>query len=411
MNQASRPVRFVISPMRRTIETILPTLEALNKHKKSKEDACNVMINGFYHESEGCHTREKVEPGMNAMQIKENLLHPVGVENASFVGFQNGEENGWYSHGTGPETRPESEERAAKFYLWMMEYLDQQLIEVEEQEVHDIFDAGVTLPGEEHEQCHDRLGPRTRRRRTAIFVGHGDFMSLVLKRIVAGFGHAVETESVPHRSAFVHYNTGVTELEYFGNGRFLIMGQNQVSHLSDADGMCYITGGSLKDGWSYLMPTDGCLDSETVMAFSDEILPHVKEQTEALRSLYLSKKELPSTSVDDKTNDDESKTGNELTVVVKRGLQVVGCASLNERTGSLSDIVVRPSARRSQVGQSLIEAVKEHARQSNIDTIVTQPDTLEGKQLLEEMGFSLVDDGTEEDGQYSSEIVRMECKL
>lgn len=184
------------------------------------------------------------------------------------------------------------------------------------------------------------------------------------------------------------------------------MGQNQVSHLSDADGMCYITGGSLKDGWSYLMPTDGCLDSETVMAFSDEILPHVKEQTEALRSLYLSKKEST-----DKTNYDESKAGNELTVVVKRGLQVVGCASLNERTGSLSDIVVRPSARRSQVGQSLIEAVKEHARQSNIDTIVTQPDTLEGKQLLEEMGFSLVDDGTKEDGQYSSEIVRMECKL
>jgi hypothetical protein len=33
---------------------------------------------------------------------------------------------------------------------------------------------------------------------------------LVLKRIVAGFGHAVEEEGVPHRSAFVHYNTGIT---------------------------------------------------------------------------------------------------------------------------------------------------------------------------------------------------------
>lgn len=293
--------------------------------------------------------------------------------------------------------------RAAKFYVWMQEYLDQQLREVEEQEVHDIFDAGVTLPGEEDEKCHDRHQPRTRRRRTAIFVGHGDFMSLVLKRIVAGFGHAVEKEAVPHRSAFVHYNTGITELEYFGNGRFLIMCQNGVPHLSDPDGSCYITGGGLKDGWSYLMPTDGWLDSEVDIAYSDEVLPHVEEQTEALRNLYLSKKE--STASSD-TND-----GTEVTVVVKRGLQVVGCASLNEKTGRLSDVVVRPSARRSQVGQSLIEAVKNHARQAKIDKIVAQPDSSGGKDFFERMGFSAVEEGAEESGSHSSEIVRMECKL
>jgi len=231
-----------------------------------------------------------------------------------------------------------------------MEYLDQQLSEVEEQEVHDIFDAGVTLPGEENEQSHDHFEPRTRTRRTAIFIGHGDFMSLVLKRIVAGFGHAIEKESVPHRSAFVHVNTGITDLEYFGHGRFLVMSQNHMPHLAGPDS-CYITGGSLKDGWSYVMPRDGCLDSEVTVAFSDEVLPHVQEQTEALRSLYLSKKG-PAESGDGEANDNEEKTGNELTIVVKRGLQVVGCASLNEKTGRLSDVVVRPSARRSQVGEN-----------------------------------------------------------
>lgn len=408
MNQSSRPVRFVVSPMRRTIETILPTLEALNKKNgegSNEPDACTVMINGFYFESEGCHTREKVEPGMNASQINSSLLNPAGVRNTSFEGFQNGEQNGWYSHGKGPETRHESEVRAAKFYVWMMEYLDKQLLEVDEQEVHDIFDAGVTLPGEEHEQCHDRLGRRTRRRRTAIFVGHGDFMSLVLKRIVAGFGHAVEKKAVPHRSAFVHFNTGITELEYFGNGRFLIMSQNHVPHLSDPDGNCYITGGSLKDGWSYLMPTDGCLDSEVSIAFQDEVQPNVKEQTEALRSLYLSKEDSG-----DKGCKGRDSAGTELTVVVKRGLQVVGCASLNEKTGLLSDVVVRPSARRSQVGQSLIDAVKNHARESNVDKIVAQPNTLDGKEFFEKMGFSAVYDGAE-GSEYSSEIVRMECKL
>jgi len=414
-NQASRPVRFVVSPMRRTIETILPTLEALNGNDtggSNGSEACKLLINGIYHESEGCHTREEVEPGMNASEINASHLHPAGVNNASFEAFENGEENGWWSHANGPETRPQSEDRAAKFYVWMMEYLDQQLSEVEEQEVHDIFDAGVTLPGEENEQSHDHFEPRTRTRRTAIFIGHGDFMSLVLKRIVAGFGHAIEKESVPHRSAFVHVNTGITDLEYFGHGRFLVMSQNHMPHLAGPDS-CYITGGSLKDGWSYVMPRDGCLDSEVTVAFSDEVLPHVQEQTEALRSLYLSKKG-PAESGDGEANDNEEKTGNELTIVVKRGLQVVGCASLNEKTGRLSDVVVRPSARRSQVGESLIEAVKNHARQSNMDMIVTQPHTSDGKEFFEKMGFSAVDGSENErgsDGAYSSQIFRMECKL
>jgi hypothetical protein len=115
VNQASRPVRLVVSPMRRTIETILPTLEALNKNNdgvgSNDQGACEVMINGFYFESEGCHIREKVEPGMNASEINASLLNPVGVNNASFLGFKSGEENGWYAHEKGPETRPESEER------------------------------------------------------------------------------------------------------------------------------------------------------------------------------------------------------------------------------------------------------------------------------------------------------------
>jgi len=308
--------------------------------------------------------------------------------------------------------------RAAKFYVWMMEYLDQQLREASEQDdVRDIFDAGVTLPGEEDERCHDKFAPRTRTRRTAVFVGHGDFMSLVLKRIVAGFGHSVEKEKVPHRSAFVHFNTGMTELEYFGNGRFMVMSQNGVPHLSGPDGGCYVTGGSLKDGWSYLMPTDGCLDSEVSVAFADEVQPHVQEQTEALRSLYLSKRVSTSASSDDETESEENNGGAELTVVVKRGLQVVGCASLNEKTGRVRDVVVRPSARRSQVGKSLIEAVKNHAKQSNIDKIVAQTKTPDEREFFEKMGFSSVgDDDTEgdedkSDGVYSSEIFRMECKL
>ena len=46
--------------MRRTIETILPTLKALNESSSSGQDddaSCNVMIHGFYFESEGVSRR------------------------------------------------------------------------------------------------------------------------------------------------------------------------------------------------------------------------------------------------------------------------------------------------------------------------------------------------------------------
>lgn len=212
--------------MKRTIETILPTLHALHNTKDNNNgntsNPYNVIINGFYFESEGCHTREVVESGMNAHQISHRMSPIV----PTYTGFSMGPQNGWYAHGTGPETRPESEDRAAKFYLWLVEFLDEQLAVAEMENHDDVFDAGTTLPEEEEEADHDRFGLRCRRRRTTICVGHGDFMSLVLKRIVAGFGHAVEKEGMSHRSAFVHYNTGITELEYFGNGRFLVSKSN-----------------------------------------------------------------------------------------------------------------------------------------------------------------------------------------
>ena len=73
---------------------------------------------------------------------------------------------------------------------------------------------------------------------------------------------------------------------------------------------------------------------------------------------------------------------------------MVGCATLNEQTGQVSSVVVRPSHRRSQVGRSLIEAVREHCKQSNIEKLVAQPDTQDGKEFFQKMGFAPVDDGT-----------------
>lgn len=155
------------------------------------------------------------------------------------------------------------------------------------------------------------------------------------------------------------------------------------------------------------MPSEIQLDAEVDVAYADEIEPHVKEQTEAMRSLYLQRgaSNIPlDDSIKSNANRDSS---NEVTIVVKRGLQVVGCASLDETTGIVHDVVIRPSARRSQVGESLIQAVMKHAKLSkDIDTLIVQPSE-DGKELFEKMGFTAVDDSN----AYSSEVIRMECKL
>jgi GNAT superfamily N-acetyltransferase len=365
-------------------------------NKEGEESICEVIVNAFYHESEGCHIRDEAEEGMNPGEISDLLKGCVAQPaDLQFEGFPD-PKRGWYVNGKGAETRAESEARAAKFYVWLCEYLDSQLNSNEP----DVFDAGVALPEEEHECEHDMVSPRIRRRRTTLLIGHGDFMSLVLKRIVSGFGHSVEVEGIPHRAAFVHFNTAITELEYFGNGRFLLMTSNHTPHFHPKEFSELRTGGGLKDGWSFIVPPDSfLLDAEVSIGFSDELEDHVREQTEALKSLYLP----TSRSNDDGPNasglsveevDGRTKIGRDgghpaVCFVVKRGLQVAGCAWYDESTGRLSDLVVRPSARESQVGEALVDAVRSHARKLNRSgSLLIQPKTLDNKEfLVNELGF------------------------
>lgn len=72
VNQASHPVRVVTSPMRRTLETIKPTLERLQHASSSTKHVCQVICNAFYHESEGCHVREKA--GTLLREVTVNVI-------------------------------------------------------------------------------------------------------------------------------------------------------------------------------------------------------------------------------------------------------------------------------------------------------------------------------------------------
>lgn len=333
---------------------------------------------------------------MKPKEISELLKDCVSKpSDIGFVGFPK-PDRGWYINGTGAETRAESETRAAKFYLWLCEYLDEQLRSA----AADIFDAGVAVPGEEHECEHDKVSPRQRRRRTILLVGHGDFMSLVLKRVVAGFGYSVENENVPHRSAFTHFNTGLTELEYFGRGRFLILASNQTPHIHPNEYSKLRSGGSLKDGWSYLVPNDAIfLHAEVKVAFVDELDDHVREQTEALKSLYLSSNAYQTIQSNNKYHvEEETPTTKDVHFTVQSGHQVVGCATYNEDSGHLYDVAVRPSIGE-DCAQTLIRSVIDHhccQKRSNNNSLIVHPRSEESKVLFKNMGFiEMVDEESE----------------
>lgn len=160
------------------------------------------------------------------------------------------------------------------------------------------------------------------------------------------------------------------------------------------------------------------LDAEVSIAFADDLEDHVREQTEALKSLYLSggDKKQSTTSTSDLSVEkvhgrtEVEKNGGHPAVcfVVKRGLQVAGCAWYDESTGRISDLVVRPSARESKVGEALIDAVRAHARKmKRSGSLLVQPKNVENREfLVGELGFEEVDGSieTSEHGDVHVEI-------
>jgi len=388
-NQASRPYRFIVSPMKRTLDSIIPTLSKLSNCKDASID---MVVNALYHESEGCHIKGVQEPGMNQEEIKNHVCTSTTLRDVSFVGFDKDPNAGWY-HGKGAETRVESEIRARAFYIWLCEYLDMQLNSSEKED--DLFDAGVTLPFEIDEIESDMMSPRARKRRTAILVGHGDFMSLVLKNIISGFGNTIEHDGVPHRVAFAHHNTGITELEYFGSGRFLMMSTNQTHHL---DNVNLKTGGGLKDGWSYLMPSDNIISHEEVgVSLADELDAHLKAQINILKSFNRDdfgqsgsfiKSSMEVEEMNSRISPDLKQS--EATFVVKQGMKVIGCASFNIKTSILSHFIIKPSMKKNieNIQTLLLGAIVDHAKKSGQEKVLAHPENTQEKDIFLKLGFT-----------------------
>lgn len=214
-----------------------------------------------------------------------------------------------------------------------------------------------------------------------------------------------ECNAAMHQTIFAHMEASLSLLLFYfapihssstGKGRFLIMGINQTPHFTPDQHESLRTGGSLKDGWSYVMPDDDfILDVEVSVAFSDELEGHVREQTEALKSLYLSSQETEKLNADSNLfveEEDKDKRGRQKHFIVKRGLQVVGVATYCEESGKLTDVAVRPSAGK-EVSETLFNAVKEHSRKmGRSGSLLVMPRSTDSMELFESMGFLEIDE-------------------
>lgn len=149
------------------------------------------------------------------LQIDQS--HIDEIMTTDFVGFDRPDEGGWYANGKGHETRIDGEASAPKYCLCLSDTLDSLMYNVksinnnEDTTTNDnLFDVGLMLPGEELEDEYNKFSKRMRRRRTMLAIGHGDFMSIVLKRLVGGYvgcgrgGRLVEQLGRQHRTVFIY---------------------------------------------------------------------------------------------------------------------------------------------------------------------------------------------------------------
>lgn len=155
------------------------------------------------------------------------------------------------------------------------------------------------------------------------------------------------------------------------------------------------SGGSLKDGWNYILPTDRTVFQtvEVKSAFADEMSDHVREQTRALRALYLPSTTTPVSMTNDKTltveqeginGQEDERSGKHF--VVQRGHQVVAVATYTP-TGVVTDVAVQPGATGAR--EALFGAIQEHAKKlKRSGSLIVHARTAADEDALEEAGFS-----------------------
>ena len=427
---------IVVSPMRRALLTIAPSLAAAASLGKR----LTVIVDAEYYEMGGLYVNgggpvdESFVLGLNRPEMLA-ILNPVDDPNisVSFVAFRHGfasDEKGWH---TGPRSGHES--TFLRVNRFVVRFLD----------------LSAQLP------VHGAL----------YCVGHGELMSFLLSSLLAphcgnhalaiglppsgrpvpgGGGGGIPVSPPLPFGGFVFKNSSITSLKCFSLDTFLCTSVGLVPHLllgpsrtePQSSNLLLLSGGdAVKDGWHDCVRAPDPPLSLHLFKGSGQVPPHLWSEVVSLRAVHLWSVEsggdggggggrvgdapLPTTFAED---DDRINVH----ALLLRGGRVAACGQVQlllreeacgvsasgggggERpagaTARLRQCVVRGYGRGRGWGKCVVEALEDHARTEGAGEMVVHAWT-RSKAFYEKVGFKEKGKGEGGEGIYWSN--GMEC--
>jgi GNAT superfamily N-acetyltransferase/broad specificity phosphatase PhoE len=291
--------------MRRALLTAAPVAAGLGV-----EQDCR-WCHGELYEVGGCYVGATTHPGARAADIEAEFgvrCHRVGSA-------------GWFAGREHPEHSVAAGLRVERLVDWI-----ESTLRAEEKDVATgLLDTGLSDTG---------------LFQTLIVIAHGDLMTRWLRHWL---GVSWRTSL-----AFVHGNTGITELHWHGERGLLLVGSNDLAHLPpDLRSDSRIT-----DAWWRYSTPDLAIDRYQGPA---GVARELWSAAVSLRQELLLARELTSLA-DYQKSDDRS-----VHFLARIAGRFAGTVQYDPELGRLRQMVVAPEYRGGRVGRALVEAVREEA--------------------------------------------------
>jgi 2,3-bisphosphoglycerate-dependent phosphoglycerate mutase len=277
---------LVSSPMRRAL------LTAASVAARAGIGRDRFVCEAELFEIGGCYYGEEARPSTTAAQIEAEF--PVRCLNIA--------PEGWYAGRKGPESSSEARERVDRVIAWIEQ----------------------TLASGEHD--------------LVVVVGHGDLFTRLLRR---WFG-------VPwgRGLAFIHGNTGITQLTWERGQGVLLEYTNDQRHLPEA-----LHTGESDGWWKYTTP-----DLAIARYLGWSAIPReLADELAALRRLLHD-------AEGKSMRDYEDSDARSVHFVANVEDRVAGYVQFDSATGRLRQLIIRPQHRGGRLGRRLVAAVEAEAR-------------------------------------------------
>jgi 2,3-bisphosphoglycerate-dependent phosphoglycerate mutase len=296
---AGERVLLASSPMRRALHTALPVAEALTL------DRSRFWCHAELYEVGGCYLGETVHPGATAAELEAGF--PVTCH--AFA-----DNHGWFAGRTRPEHGVEAGQRVERVVRWI--------------------EATLAAP----EVGFD----------TAIVIAHGDLLTRWLRRWL---GVSWRTSL-----AFVHGNTGITELRWHPALGVLLLGLNDLGHLPPS----LHSGSRFADAWWRYATPELVVDRHEG---SRGVEPALWAAALALREAELLSRE--GTRIEDYRASD----ARSVHFLARVDGTLAGTAQYDPELDRLRQMVVARAFRHGRVGRALIDAARAEAARRGRDRL------------------------------------------